>query len=58
MVTGVQNSKVRLKDNTLVESDTAFVDVFRRSAGSWELELVQAVLMPVKALDSTSGAAK
>jgi ketosteroid isomerase-like protein len=58
VVTGVQNSKVRLKDNALVESDTAFVDVFRRSAGSWELEMVQAVLMPAKALDTTAGAAK
>lgn len=43
VVTGVRNTKTRADSGTLISSDTAFADMFRKNGEEWELALVHAV---------------
>ncbi len=49
VVTGVRNTKERNDSGTLVSSDSAFADIFKRNGEEWELILVHAMDLPAPA---------
>jgi len=49
VVTGVRNTKMRNDSGTLVSSDSAFADIFKKNGEEWELVLVHAMDLPAPA---------
>jgi ketosteroid isomerase-like protein len=49
VVTGVRNTKIRNDSGTLVSSDSAFADIFKKNGEEWELVMVHAMDLPAPA---------